>query len=160
MQMLQAYCILANGGRMIRPYLVKAIVDNNGEIVQIKRPVPPVGYIIKREVAEWIVQDCLVGVVNEKDNGGTGWRAKLDKWQVFGKTGTANIARVGQKGYEDNSNIASFVAGAPAEDPAIVVMVSIRRPNGRLGKGDSGGAVASPVAGRIIEKALTYLESR
>lgn len=160
MQMLQAYCILANGGRMVRPYLVKAIVDNNGEIVQIKRPVPPVGYIIKREVAEWIVQDCLVGVVNERSNGGTGWRAKLDKWQVFGKTGTANIARVGQKGYEDNSNIASFVAGAPAEDPAIVVLVSIRRPNGRLGKGDSGGAVASPVAGRIIEKTLTYLESR
>ncbi len=160
MQMLQAYCILANGGRMVHPYLVKAIVDNNGEIVQIKRPVPPVGYIIKREVAEWIIQDCLVGVVNERNNGGTGWRAKLDKWQVFGKTGTANIARIGQEGYEDNSNVASFVAGAPAQDPAIVVMVSIRRPNGRLGKGDSGGAVASPVAGRIIEKTLTYLESR
>jgi cell division protein FtsI (penicillin-binding protein 3) len=160
MQMVQAYCILANGGRMVRPYLVKAIVDNNGEIVQIKRPVPPVGYIIKREVAEWIVQDCLVGVVNEKTNGGTGWRAKLDRWQVFGKTGTANISRIGQRGYEDNSNIASFVAGAPAEDPAIVVFVSVRRPNGRLGKGDSGGAVASPVAGRIIEKTLTYLENR
>ena len=160
MQMVQAYCILANGGRMVRPYLVKAIVDHNGEIAQIKRPVPPVGYIIKREVAEWIVQDCLVGVVNEKSNGGTGWRAKLDKWQVFGKTGPANIARVGRRGYEDNSNIASFVAGAPVEDPAIVVFVSIRRPNGRLGKGDSGGAVASPVAGRIIEKTLTYLERR
>ena len=160
MQMLQAYCILANGGRLVRPFMVKAIVDNNGEIVQIKRPPPPVGYIIKREVAEWIVNDCLVGVVNERNNGGTGWRAKLDKWQVFGKTGTANIARIGQGGYEDNSNIASFVAGAPAEDPAIVVLVSIRRPNGRLGKGDSGGAVASPVAGRIIEKILTYLENR
>jgi cell division protein FtsI (penicillin-binding protein 3) len=159
MQMVQAYCILANGGRMVRPYLVKAIVDNNGEIVQVKRPVPPVGYIIKREIAEWIVQDCLVGVVNEKTNGGTGWRAKLDKWQVFGKTGTANISRIGQRGYEDNSNIASFVAGAPAEDPAIVVFVSVRRPNGRLGKGDSGGAVASPVAGKIIEKTLTYLEN-
>jgi len=160
MQMLQAYCILANGGRLVRPFLVKAIVDNNGEIVQIKRPPPPVGYVIRREVAEWIVNDCLVGVVNERNNGGTGWRAKLDKWQVFGKTGTANIARIGQGGYEDNSNIASFVAGAPAEDPAIVVLVSVRRPNGRLGKGDSGGAVASPVAGRIIEKTLTYLENR
>jgi cell division protein FtsI/penicillin-binding protein 2 len=160
MQMVQAYCILANGGRMVRPYLIKAIVDHNGEIVQARHPVPPVGYIIKRDVAEWIVQDCLVGVVNERRNGGTGWRAKLDKWQVFGKTGTANIARVGQKGYEENSNLASFVAGAPAEDPAIVVLVSIRRPNSRLGKGDSGGAVASPVAGKIIEKTLTYLESR
>lgn len=160
MQMLQAYCILANGGRLVRPFLVKAIVDTSGEIIQIKRPPPPVGYVIKREVAEWMVNDCLVGVVNERSNGGTGWRAKLDKWQVFGKTGTANIARIGQAGYEDNSNIASFVAGAPVEDPQVVVLISIRRPNGRLGKGDSGGAVASPVAGRIIEKTLTYLENR
>jgi len=153
MQMIRAYCILANGGRLVRPYLVKAIVDNNGDIVQIKRPTPPVGYIIKPEVAKWLVNDVLVGVVNERDNGGTGWRAKLDKWQVFGKTGTANIAKVGEKGYEDN-NIASFVAGAPVEDPAIVVLVSIRRPKGNL---NSGGVVASPAAGRIIERTLTYL---
>jgi cell division protein FtsI/penicillin-binding protein 2 len=157
MQMLRAFCILANGGRLVRPFLVRAIVSNNGEIVQIKRPAPPVGYIIKREVAEWIVNDCLVGVVNERSNGGTGWRAKLQKWQVFGKTGTSNIARVGQRGYEDNSNLASFIAGAPTEDPAIVVLVSVRRPNGKLGKGDSGGAVASPVAARIIERTLNYL---
>jgi cell division protein FtsI/penicillin-binding protein 2 len=157
MQMLRAFCILANDGRLVRPYLIKAIVDNNGEIIELKQPLPPVGYIVKPEIARWIVNDCLVGVVNERDNGGTGWRARLDKWQVFGKTGTANIAKVGEKGYADNSNLASFVAGAPVEDPAIIVFVSIRRPNGSLGKGDSGGAVASPVAGRIIEKTLNYL---
>lgn len=156
MQMIRAYCILANGGRLVRPYLVKAIIDNNGNIVQIRRPMPPVGYIIKPEVAKWLVTDVMVGVVNEKDNGGTGYRAKLSKWQVFGKTGTANIARVGVKGYEDN-NIASFVAGAPMEDPAVIVLVSIRHPKTSLGKGDSGGAVSSPVAGRIIDRTLTYL---
>ncbi len=158
LQMVRAYCILANGGRLVKPYLVKAIIDNNGEVVEVKRPLPPVGYIIKPEIAKWMVTDCLVGVVNERDNGGTGWRAKLDKWQVFGKTGTANIAKVGERGYANNSNLASFVAGAPVEDPAIIVMVSIRRPNGRLGKGDSGGSVASPVVGKIIEKTLNYLE--
>ncbi len=156
MQMIRAYCILANGGRLVKPYLVKAIINNNGDIVQIKRPMPPVGYIIKPDVAKWLVNDVMVGVVNEKDNGGTGYRAKLDKWQVFGKTGTANIARVGEKGYDDD-NIASFVAGAPVEDPAIIVLVSIRHPNTKLGKGDSGGAVSSPVAGRIIGRTLTYL---
>ncbi len=157
MQMLRAFCILANDGRLVRPYLVKAIVGHDGDITELKRPLPPVGYIVKPEVAKWIVNDCLVGVVNERDNGGTGWRAKLEKWQVFGKTGTSNIARIGEKGYEDNSNLASFVAGAPVEDPAIIVFVSVRRPNGKLGKGDSGGSVASPVAGRIIEKTLNYL---
>jgi len=157
MQMIRAYCILANGGRLVRPFIVRAVVDNNGNITKLKRPPPPVGYIIKPEVANWIVNDVLVGVVNERSNGGTGWRAKLDNWQVFGKTGTSNIAKVGERGYEANSNIASFVAGAPVKDPAIVVLVSVRRPNGRLGKGDSGGSVASPVAGRIIEKILNYI---
>ena len=157
MQMIRAYCILANGGRLVRPFMVRAIVDKDGNITVLKRPPPPVGYIIKPEVANWIVNDVLVGVVNEKSNGGTGWRAKLDNWQVFGKTGTSNIAKVGERGYEANSNIASFVAGAPAKDPAIIVLVSVRRPNSSLGKLDSGGAVASPVAGKIIEKTLTYL---
>ncbi|MBW8038914.1 MAG: penicillin-binding protein 2 [Planctomycetes bacterium] len=157
MQMLQAFCILASGGRAVQPYLVKAIVDSSGEVIKRRHSSPDVGYIIKPEVAKWIVNDCLVGVVNERENGGTGWRAKLEKWQVFGKTGTANIAKVGEKGYEDNSNLASFIAGAPAKDPAVIVLVSIRKPNGRLGKGDSGGAVASPVVGRILEKTLKYL---
>jgi len=54
--------------------------------------------------------------------------------------------------------VASFVAGAPAEDPQIVVLVSIRKPNKRLGLGYTGGVVASPVAARIVERTLTYLE--
>jgi cell division protein FtsI (penicillin-binding protein 3) len=157
MQMLRAFCVLASGGRAVQPYIVKAVVDSEGEVIEQRHSSPDVGYIVKPEVAKWMVNDCLVGVVNERHNQGTGWRAKLDKWQVFGKTGTSNIAKVGERGYEDNSNIASFIAGAPAEDPAVVVLVSIRRPNGRLGKGDSGGAVASPVAGRILEKTLKYL---
>jgi cell division protein FtsI/penicillin-binding protein 2 len=95
-----------------------------------------------------------VGVVNE----GTGKRAKLEKWQVFGKTGTANIAKTGERGYSDQHYVASFVCGAPAEDPAVVVLVSIRKPNKRLGKGYTGGAVASPVAAKILEKTLTYLK--
>ena len=157
-QMLKAFCILANGGHAISPYIVKAVVDKEGDIKEIKRPTPPIGFIVKPEVAKWIVTNPLVGVVNERKNGGTGYRAKLEKWQVFGKTGTANITLAGRRGYAERANIASFVAGAPAENPRIVVIVSIRRPNSRLGKGDSGGVVAAPVAGRIIEKSLNYLE--
>lgn len=159
-QMVRAFCILANGGHAVEPFLVKATVSNSGQIIEEKRPAPSIGYVIDPDVAKWMVQDCLVGVVNEKKNGGTGWRAKLDKWQVFGKTGTANIAKQNEKGYDNNSNLASFIAGAPADDPEIVVLVSIRRPNGRLGKGDSGGSVASPVAAKIIERTLEYLERK
>jgi len=155
-QLVRAFCILANRGRLVRPFLVKAIVDNDGEITELKRPLPPVGYVVKPEVAEWVVSDAMVGVVNE----GTGERAKLDKWQVFGKTGTANIAKSDERGYSDSDYVASFIAGAPAEDPSVVVLVSIRKPNKKLGKGYTGGVVASPVAGKIIEKTLNYLETR
>jgi len=155
-QLVRAFCILANRGRIVRPFLVKAIVDNDGEITELKRPLPPVGYVVKPEVAEWIVSDAMVGVINE----GTGKRAKLERWQVFGKTGTANIAKSDERGYSDSDYVASFIAGAPAEDPAIVVLVSIRKPNKKLGKGYEGGVVASPVAGKIIEKTLNYLETR
>ena len=157
-QIIRAFCILANGGRSVRPFLVKAIVDNDGSILELKQPPPSVGFVINPQVAKWVVTDPMVGVVNEKQNGGTGWRAKLEKWQVFGKTGTADIAKADERGYSDDATIASFIAGAPAEDPAVLVLVSIRKPNKKLGKGHTGGAVASPVAAKILEKTLSYLE--
>jgi len=157
-QLVRAFCILANDGRLVRPYLVKAIVDARGLMLvaresEIENQVSRLGYVVKPEVAKWIVTDALVGVVNE----GTGKRAKLEKWQVFGKSGTANIAKSNERGYSDSDYVASFVAGAPADDPAVVVLVSIRKPNKKLGKGYTGGVVASPVAAKIIEKTLNYL---
>ncbi len=154
-QIVRAFCILANGGRAIQPFVVRAMVDHKGKITKLKRQsLPSVGYVIKPEVAKWIVNDALSAVINE----GTGKRARLDKWQVFGKTGTANIAKSNERGYSDSDYIASFVAGAPAENPRIVVLVSIRKPNKKLGKGYTGGAVASPVVAKIMEKTLTYLD--
>ena len=158
LQMVRAFCVLANGGHAVRPHVVKAMVASDGEIVKLKTPAGSVGYVIEPDVAEWIVGDALVGVVNERRKGGTGWRAKLDKWQVFGKTGTADIAKSDSRGYDGSANIASFIAGAPAENPRVVVLVSVRKPNRKLGKGHTGGSVASPVVGKIIEKTLTYLE--
>jgi cell division protein FtsI/penicillin-binding protein 2 len=105
-------------------------------------------------VADWVVRTALVDVVNE----GTGKKAKLEQWQVFGKTGTAQIARSDGPGYEHRAYIASFVCGAPADDPRVVVLVSIRRPNVSLGKGYTGGTVAAGVAAAILKKTLPYLE--
>ncbi len=152
-QLVRAFCILANGGHPIRPFLVKAMVDNDGRIIKLKRPSPAVGFVISPEVAQWIITDAMVGVVNE----GTGKRAKLEKWRVFGKTGTANIAKSDGGGYDDDAYVASFIAGAPAEEPAAIVLVSIRKPNIKLGKGYTGGTVAAPVAAAILEKTLNYL---
>jgi len=153
-QLVRAFCVLANGGRSVHPFLVRAIVDNNGNIIKLKQPPPSVGFVIRPEVARWIVTEALTGVVNE----GTGKKAILKKWQVFGKTGTAQLAKSDQRGYSDDAYIASFIAGAPAEEPAVVVLVSIRKPNIKLGKGYTGGTVAAPVAARILQKTLNYLE--
>ena len=98
----------------------------------------------------------MVDVINKEK--GTGRRAKLEKWQVFGKTGTANIASSDKRGYAEDEYIASFIGGAPAEDPKVVVLVSIRKPNVALHKGYTGGTVASPVVREILENTLTYLE--
>jgi cell division protein FtsI/penicillin-binding protein 2 len=158
LQMIRAFCMLANGGRPVTPYIVQGWVekdaDGKAQITKVRTPESPMGFVIKPEVARWIVQDALVAVVNE----GTGKRAGLKKWQVFGKTGTANIADTQTRGYTE-TYIASFIGGAPAENPRVVVMVSVRKPNRKLGKGYTGGAVASPVVGRILERTLTYLDT-
>lgn len=159
MQLVKAFCILANYGRLVRPHLVRAIVEPSGNIrvrEDSLHQAAKVGYIIKPDVARWLVREAMVAVVED----GTGKPARLDNWQVFGKTGTAQVARQDGRGYEEGAYVASFVGGAPAEDPAIIVLVAIFRPNVKLGKGYTGGKVASPVAGRIIQKTLPYLESR
>jgi cell division protein FtsI/penicillin-binding protein 2 len=153
-QMLRAFCMLANGGRLVRPYMVKAIVQPDGSMLDMRPPTPQLGYVIKPEVAKWMVTVAMTAVVNE----GTGTKAKLHEWQVFGKSGTAQLAKPDHKGYEEKAYMASFVAGAPAEDPKVIVLVSIRRPNVALHKGYTGGTVSAPVAAAILRKTLHYLE--
>lgn len=153
MQVARAYCILANGGRPVTPHVVKAFVDSNGKTIKLQKKQNNAGYIIKPEVANWIIQDALCDVVKD----GTGKKAALEDYTVFGKTGTANIAVNGH--FDNQSYVASFAGGAPAENPEIVVLVSICKPNRRLGKGYTGGTVAAPVMGKITQKTLDYLHT-
>lgn len=160
-QLVRAFCVLANGGYLVRPHVVKSFVDGKGQPIirdSAYKVASQVGVIIDPDLAHWMVNDALAAVVDNPD--GTGHRAKLDRWRVFGKTGTAQVPKKDSRGYEEGSYIASFIAGAPAEDPALVVLVSIRKPNRRLGKGYTGGVVSSPVVGRILDRSLSYLDSR
>ncbi len=153
-QMVRAFCMLANGGRLCRPYILKTIVQPDGSTVDMQPKVPQLGYVIKPEVAKWMVTQAMTAVVED----GTGTKAKLDEWRVFGKSGTAQLAIPGGRGYEEKAYMASFIAGAPAEDPRVIVLVSIRKPNVALKKGYTGGTVAAPVAGAILHKTMHYLE--
>ncbi|MBN1816503.1 MAG: penicillin-binding protein 2 [Sedimentisphaerales bacterium] len=154
-QIIRAYCILANNGHPVVPRLVKAIINDKGQVF----PVPPdpgfIAQIVKPETAQWIRETALVEVITD----GTGDQAKIPGIQTWGKTGTANIARPKEQGggYDEKNYVASFVGGAPIDKPELVVLVSISKPNRSLGIGYSGGRVAAPVFREIVEETLKYL---
>lgn len=154
LQMVSAFCVLANHGRSVRPHLVKAIVSGQGNKIKLQQPPQTAGFIISEKTARWVVEKALVEVVQE----GTGKKAAIKERTVWGKTGTANIADKSKGGYDEENYVASFIGGCPADEPAIVVLVSIRKPNRKLGKGYTGGSVAAPVAKEIIEQTMNYLK--
>jgi cell division protein FtsI/penicillin-binding protein 2 len=82
--------------------------------------------------------------------------ARSKTWNLFGKTGTAHISIKGGKGYSDSKFTSSFLVGAPAEDPRLVVAFIIHEPDRKIAH--FGGAVAAPGAGRLMDRALTYLQ--
>jgi beta-lactamase regulating signal transducer with metallopeptidase domain len=141
LQILQAYTAFCNQGRFAALHVDKTFRSS----IEEQEP------IISPEIADWMRKDVLAAVVNE----GTAKRAKLQTYQVFGKTGTALIAKDGR--YDNEAYIASFVGGAPAENPRLLVIVSIRRPDRLLEKGYTGGAIAAPVAADILDRSLAYL---
>ena len=154
MQIAKAYCVLANGGKDVEPHIVRAFVDSNGSDRISKEQKSGGGYLIKPQVANYLVQNALVAVVNSKE--GTGKNAASKDYTIWGKTGTANIAI--NNSYDSQNYVASFVGGAPAKEPKLVVLVSVIKPNRRLGKGYTGGTVAAPVVKEIIEKSLRYMK--
>ncbi len=147
LQLLNGYCCLANGGRLMKPYVVSRIVDSQGtELLRnqpqvIARPVRP-------EVAAAVCK-MLIGVTEE---GGTATRAQVINYEVAGKTGTAQIPIDGQ--YSSSEYWASFVGFLPAEKPVFGVLVVVERPHPQ----HMGGYVAAPVFARIADATAKYLE--
>ena len=80
---------------------------------------------------------------------------RSDTWTIFGKTGTAHISQ-GRGGYSDTKFTSSFLCGAPAEKPRLVVAFIIHEPDKSIGH--YGGAVSAPGAKRLIERSLAYLQ--
>ncbi|WP_427835502.1 penicillin-binding transpeptidase domain-containing protein [Acetivibrio clariflavus] len=140
-QLISAYSAIANGGKLMKPRIVKELVDADGNVVEKFEP-EVVRNVISQKTSETL-RDILEGVVSE----GTGRNAYVKGYRVAGKTGTSETLKKGVY-------IASFAGIAPADNPAICVLVAFDNPTG-----DSyyGGVVAAPVAGKIIEDTLNYL---
>jgi cell division protein FtsI/penicillin-binding protein 2 len=93
---------------------------------------------------------------------GTASKARSEVWNIFGKTGTAHVSG-GGSGYDSERYNVSFLAGAPAEDPKLVVAFIVHEPDKEWALENNlsyyGGAVAAPGAGRLIERTLTYMQA-
>ncbi len=150
LQVVIAMGAIANGGVLMRPLLVKRVLDPaDGSVLDQARPTPVrrvVSATAAATVARW-----LIGVVEDPD--GTGHRARSDGWRVAGKTGTAQKPDPVTGGYSADRHFSSFVGFAPAEAPRVVIGVFIDEP-----KGESyGGEVAAPPFREIAEYALRML---
>ncbi len=146
LQTLMVYNAVANGGRMMRPYLVNQVQKNGREINSF--PPSVLEERIAGEETIRLLQDCLNGVCQEE--GGTGYALfKGTPYKVSGKTGTALMAN-GNRGYSDHIYQSSFAGYFPSNNPMYSCIVVIR--NKPFAKKFYGASVAGPVFKEIADK--------
>lgn len=143
-QMITATCAIANGGKLMKPYVVDSIVDTQGNIISKTEPTVKRQVISEKTAAT--VREMMEAVVE----GGTGKNAYIEGYRVAGKTATSEKLDT-----EDSDDyIASFVCFAPANDPQVAVLVGVDEPPGVY---RGGGVLAAPIAKEVMESTLKYL---
>lgn len=146
LQMITAVSSIANEGIYIKPRIVKSIQNSaSGEITDL--PIETGEQIISKENAEKVLS-MMNSVVSE----GTGKNARVDGYQVGGKTGTS------EDGVNTGKYVTSFCGVAETDNPSIVLLITLYNPTGE--GGHQGGGVAAPVGGKILGEVLPYLSSK
>ncbi|MBO4338835.1 MAG: PASTA domain-containing protein [Clostridiales bacterium] len=142
-QMITGISCIANGGKLMRPYVVAKTIDADGNTITETKPV------VRRQVISEKTSKQVASIMEEVVSHGTGKNAYVAGYRVAGKTGTSEkLTNEAEEKY-----IASFSGFAPADNPKIAVLVAIDEPEGEHG----GGAIAAPIVGSIFEKTLVYL---
>ncbi len=144
LQMAMAFGVLANGGLLMEPRLVKEVHDELGQPVRFGRP-----RAIRRVTPEWVTE-VLTPVLVDVVDSGTGTRARMSSFQVAGKSGTARAVGIDGR-YEQGAYHSSFGAFFPADDPQLLFFVKLDRPDGTY----YGGATAAPVTLAMLESLLS-----
>lgn len=148
-QLAAAFSAIANGGVLMKPYLVERVTDNEGNVVrsfepQVRRRV------VSPETARAVAR-MMEGVSAE---GGTGTNASVEGYRVAGKTGTAQKVDPVTKGYSATKRTASFIGFVPADKPRLTILVMIDEPK----TSPYGGVVAAPAFSAIALQSLCYLK--
>ncbi|MFC4798117.1 penicillin-binding protein [Neobacillus sp. GCM10023253] len=155
MQQIQAATAVANGGKMVKPRVVKKIVNHDtGETIK-EETAEVVSSPISAETASKVL-DYLETVVTSPK--GTGGRYKIDGYSVAGKTGTANIPGPDGKYLSGvNNYMFSFLGMAPKEDPKLIVYVAVQQPDLKGLDAGQGAIPVSAIFNPVMQNSLHYL---
>lgn len=147
LQLLGAYGAVANGGKLMKPYLVDEIIKANG---QKTKTAPKVLRQVISPRAAAQLGGMLVSVVEN----GHGKRAGVEGYYVAGKTGTAQVPLKEKRGYESNLTVGTFVGFAPVDNPVFVMLVKIDHPRDV----EWAESSAAPLFGELAKFLLNYYE--
>lgn len=148
-QMLNVLCCIGNDGYLMKPHLVKRVVDKNGAALQESEP-----EVVSRPITERTARLMRTMLKEVTKEGGTGTKAAIPGYEVAGKTGTAEKIVDGR--YVKNQNVSSFIGLLPADRPAIGIVVVLDNPQPLR----TGGQSAAPVFAKIAEPTARYLDIR
>ena len=147
LQLTSAVAAVANGGVLMRPYLVKAVVDADANLIKEIKPAP-----VRRAMDIESARQLTEMLCTVTETGGTGARIGAGHFRVAGKTGTAQKAIAG--GYSKEDYIASFIGFFPADEPKLVIFVAIDTPRGAY----YGSTVAGPAWSAIAKAAIARMD--
>ncbi len=143
-QLLNAYSAVANAGTLMRPYMVKAILNEEGKVVKKFNP-QQIRQALEPTTAQTLI-DFLKDVVIQ----GTGVTAKLEGLSIAGKTGTAQVPKPAGGGYEKDRYLSSFVGFFPAENPQMVGILILDNPKGQHFGSQTAGPAFKNIAAKIL----------
>lgn len=146
LQMITAYSVIANGGALMQPYIVKEITGAGGERI-------PTAPKTVRQVITSRTSAILSAMLTNAVENGHAKRAKVAGYYVAGKTGTAQVANADQKGYSDQT-IHSFIGYAPVNNPKFVMLTSLDDPK----DAKFAESTAVPLFGEIAKFVLNYYQ--
>ena len=148
-QLAVAYAAIANGGNIVRPYVVKAAYDAEGHAILTHTP-----QVLRRAIAPDIAHQMNLLLRNVvMSDGGTAAKARVDGFIVAGKTGTAQMVNPENGTYFQNRHVSSFVGFLPADDPRLLILVALYD----VGHEHFGGLIAAPVFSEIAQGAVRDL---
>ena len=148
LQLITAFCAIANDGILLKPHIIKNIKNANGTTYS-ETKVEEV-----RRALESAPDKTLVGLLEQVVATGGGRKATVRGYRVAGKTGTAQKVNDDGTGYSEGKYIASFCGFGPVEHPQVALLVVIDEP---FGDSFYGGQIAAPVAGRMLSQIFRYL---